>query len=153
MTRIRQQQLPYSDFRNCRSQDSSDLASRPQSSSPLREAQLSAPVKPARRCSRSEEFGLWPLTEPMSCLTISTPSSGPAASGNWRSFHLFMGKDFDFIAVYEIGKAYGLPNASRLPTDAVAGIVINTIFGPVLVGGAYGDTGHHKFFFNLGQIF
>ncbi|PYY16793.1 MAG: hypothetical protein DMG60_13950 [Acidobacteria bacterium] len=65
----------------------------------------------------------------------------------------FMRKDFDFIAVYEIGKAYGLPNASRLPTDAVAGIVINTIFGPVLVGGAYGDTGHHKFFFNLGQIF
>ena len=65
----------------------------------------------------------------------------------------FIGKDFDFIAAYEIGKAYGLPNGSRLPTDAVAGIVINTIFGPVLVGGAYGDTGHHKFFFNLGRIF
>src|SRR5437868_877447 len=65
----------------------------------------------------------------------------------------FMGKDIDFIGTYEIGKAYGLSNASRLPNDGVAGIVINTIFGPVLVGGAYGDTGHHKFFFGLGRIF
>jgi len=35
----------------------------------------------------------------------------------------------------------------------VAGIVINTIFGPVIVGGAYGDTGRQKFFFGLGRIF
>ena len=65
----------------------------------------------------------------------------------------FMGKDIDFVGAYELGKAYGGRYISRLPTDAVAGIVINTIFGPVLVGGAYGDTGHQKFFFNLGRIF
>jgi len=65
----------------------------------------------------------------------------------------FFGKDIDLIGAYEIGKAYGLPNASRLPTDGVAGIVINSIFGPLTVGGAYGDTGHHKVFFNLGRIF
>lgn len=65
----------------------------------------------------------------------------------------FLGRDVDFIGAYEIGKAYGLPNASKLPNDGVAGIVINTIFGPVIVGGAYGDTGHQKFFFGLGRIF
>ena len=64
-----------------------------------------------------------------------------------------IGNDIDFVGEYEIGKAYGLPNASRLPNDVVAGIILNTIFGPVLVGGAYGDTGHHKFFFNLGRVF
>jgi NTE family protein len=65
----------------------------------------------------------------------------------------FLGTDVDFIGAYEIGKAYGLPTASKLPNDGVAGIVINTIFGPVIVGGAYGDTGHQKFFFGLGRIF
>ena len=65
----------------------------------------------------------------------------------------FIGRDLDLVGAYELGKAYGLPNASHLPTDAVGGIIINTIFGPVLVGGAYGDTGHHKFFFSLGRIF
>ena len=65
----------------------------------------------------------------------------------------FLGRDVDFIGAYELGKAYGLPNASKLPTDGLASIVINTIFGPVIVGGAYGDTGHQKFFFGLGRIF
>jgi NTE family protein len=65
----------------------------------------------------------------------------------------FIGRDLDLIGAYELGKAYGLPNASHLPTDAVGGIIVNTIFGPVLVGGAYGDTGHHRFFFSLGRIF
>lgn len=65
----------------------------------------------------------------------------------------FLGKDVDFIGAYEIGKAYRLPNASKLPNDGLAGIVINTIFGPVIVAGAYGDTGHQKFFFGLGRIF
>ena len=65
----------------------------------------------------------------------------------------FLGRDVDLIGAYEVGKAYGVRNASHLPMDGVAGIVINTIFGPVLVGGAYGDTGHQKFFFSLGRIF
>jgi len=65
----------------------------------------------------------------------------------------YLGRDIDFIAKYEIGKAYGLPHASQLPMDGALGIVVNTIFGPVIVGGAYGDTGHQKFFFGLGRIF
>jgi hypothetical protein len=30
---------------------------------------------------------------------------------------------------------------------------VSTFFGPVLVGGAYGATGHHKVFFRLGRVF
>jgi hypothetical protein len=30
---------------------------------------------------------------------------------------------------------------------------VNTIFGPVEAGYAYGDTGHHKFFFRVGKLF
>jgi hypothetical protein len=30
---------------------------------------------------------------------------------------------------------------------------VNTIFGPVLLGAAYGATGHQKFFFRLGRVF
>jgi NTE family protein len=57
------------------------------------------------------------------------------------------------IGVYEIGKAYGVPNESRLPTDAAAGFLLETAFGPVLIGGSYGDTGHRKIFFQLGRVF
>ena len=57
------------------------------------------------------------------------------------------------IGIYEIGKAYGVPNQSRLPTDAAAGFLLETAFGPVLIGGSYGDTGHRKIFFQLGRVF
>jgi NTE family protein len=57
------------------------------------------------------------------------------------------------VGTYEIGKVYGLPNVSSLPTDVSGAIVVNTLFGPVLVGGAYGATGHHTFFFRVGRVF
>jgi NTE family protein len=57
------------------------------------------------------------------------------------------------IGGYEVGKVYGLSNVSSLPSDAFGGLIVNTIFGPVLIGGAYGATGHHKFFFRLGRVF
>jgi NTE family protein len=57
------------------------------------------------------------------------------------------------IAGYEVAKVYGIPNVSSLPTDAFGGLIVNTIFGPILAGGAYGATGHHKFFFRMGRIF
>ena len=57
------------------------------------------------------------------------------------------------IGVYEIGKAYGVPDESRLPTDVAAGFLLETAFGPVLIGGSYGDTGHRKIFFQLGRVF
>ena len=39
------------------------------------------------------------------------------------------------------------------PVDGEAGLVVNTIFGPVLIGGAVGDSGHHRIFFSLGRVF
>jgi NTE family protein len=54
---------------------------------------------------------------------------------------------------YEIGKAYGIARSQRLPMDGTLGLVIQTLFGPAYIGGSYGDSGHHKFFFQLGRIF
>jgi NTE family protein len=47
----------------------------------------------------------------------------------------------------------GQPAEYRNPGDAAAGLIVNTIFGPVLIGGAVGDAGHHRFFFSLGRVF
>jgi NTE family protein len=64
-----------------------------------------------------------------------------------------MGDKLYAIAEIEGGKAYGIPKVSSLPMDGLGGLVVNTIFGPLLVGGSYGATGHHKVFFMLGRIF
>ena len=32
-------------------------------------------------------------------------------------------------------------------------MIVNTIFGPVEVAYAYGDTGHRKVFFRIGRLF
>ncbi len=69
-----------------------------------------------------------------------------------------LGSGVYFIGLYEAAQVYGPPSsmlnkASGLPTDAAAGLVVNTIFGPVEAAYAYGDTGHHKFFFRVGRLF
>ena len=56
-------------------------------------------------------------------------------------------------AVYEVGKAYGVSGASGLPTDVAAGLVIDTILGPLSVGASYGTDGHRKLYFQLGRFF
>jgi NTE family protein len=69
-----------------------------------------------------------------------------------------LGSGVYFLGVYEAAQVYGPPytmvnKASGFPTDGAAGIVVNTIFGPVEAAYAYGDTGHHKFFFQIGRLF
>jgi NTE family protein len=69
-----------------------------------------------------------------------------------------LGSGVYFLGLYEAAQVYGPPQtminkASGLPTDAAAGLVVNTIFGPVEAAYAYGDTGHHKFFFRIGRLF
>jgi len=54
---------------------------------------------------------------------------------------------------YEIAKPYGLPRAPTLPNDGVVGFIADTFFGPVLIGGSIGDSGHRKWFFQLGRVF
>jgi NTE family protein len=69
-----------------------------------------------------------------------------------------LGSGIYFLGVYEAAQVYGAPHtmvnkASGFPTDAAAALVVNTIFGPVEAAYAYGDTGHHKFFFRVGRLF
>ena len=69
-----------------------------------------------------------------------------------------LGSGIYFLGVYEAAQVYGPPHtmvnkASGFPTDGAAGIVVNTIFGPVEAAYAYGDTGHRKFFFRVGRLF
>jgi NTE family protein len=69
-----------------------------------------------------------------------------------------LGSGIYFLGIYEAAQVYGPPHtmvnkASGFPTDGAAGIVVNTIFGPVEAAYAYGDTGHRKFFFRVGRLF
>jgi NTE family protein len=67
-----------------------------------------------------------------------------------------LGSTIDFLAEFEVGKTYQLPNGPKppyLPGDVVGGLIVNTIFGPVEVGGSVGNYGHAKFFFQVGRIF
>ncbi len=69
-----------------------------------------------------------------------------------------LGSTIDLLGEFEIGKTYKLPsplapNPPYLPGDIVGGLIVNTIFGPVEIGGAVGNYGHAKFFFQVGRIF
>src|SRR5260370_22446225 len=68
----------------------------------------------------------------------------------------FLGSSVNFLGVLELGKTYKLPLAPsppHLPMDAAAGLLVNTIFGPVLVAGSVGDYGHARFYFQIGRVF
>jgi NTE family protein len=67
-----------------------------------------------------------------------------------------LGSNVEFIGLYEVGKTYKLalgPKPPNLPMDGAAGIIVNTIFGPVELAGAVGDYGRGRFFFRIGRIF
>lgn len=57
------------------------------------------------------------------------------------------------LGTYEIAKVFNVGKQSTIPTDFVGALVVNTIFGPVTVGAAYGATGHQKFFYRIGRVF
>ena len=65
----------------------------------------------------------------------------------------FVGKQVYLSGSGEIGKMYGNPAAPGLSADVAGGIVAETALGPVYVGGSIGDTGHQKWFFQLGRVF
>ena len=65
----------------------------------------------------------------------------------------FVGKKVYAIGSYEAGKMYGAANESKFPNDFAAGILAETALGPFLVGGSVGDSGHYKWFFQLGRVF
>ena len=65
----------------------------------------------------------------------------------------FVGKKVYVIGAYEFGKMYEVPTASKFPNDVAAGILAETAIGPLLIGASAGDTGHRKWFFQLGHVF
>jgi NTE family protein len=68
----------------------------------------------------------------------------------------FLGSSVNFLGILELGKTYKLPLAPsppNLPMDVAGGLLVNTIFGPVLVAGTVGDYGHARFYFQIGRVF
>jgi len=66
----------------------------------------------------------------------------------------FVGKQVYVIGYGEVGKMYGDPfPAPRISGDGAAGLLAETALGPVFVGGSVGDSGHSKWFFQLGRVF
>jgi len=66
----------------------------------------------------------------------------------------FVGKNVYLVGYSEVGKMYGDPfGAPRLSADGAAGVIADTSFGPIFIGGSVGDTGHQKWFFQLGRVF
>jgi NTE family protein len=64
-----------------------------------------------------------------------------------------VGKRVFVIGSYEFAKMYGDPNESKFPNDFAAGLLAETVIGPLFVGASVGDTGHRKWFFQLGRVF
>ena len=67
-----------------------------------------------------------------------------------RKLPPFVGKKVYAAAEVEAGRMYGL---SGWRADVTAGIVAQTAFGPLYVGGSAGDDGHRRWFFKLGRVF
>ena len=63
------------------------------------------------------------------------------------------GKKVYAIGAYEFGKMYGFPGASKFPNDVAIGVLAETAVGPLVFGGSVGDSGHRKWFFQLGRVF
>ena len=66
----------------------------------------------------------------------------------------FVGKNVYFVGYGEVGKMYGDPfPAPKLSGDGAIGVIAVTAVGPMFIGGSAGDTGHYKWFFQLGRVF
>ncbi|HET8967703.1 MAG TPA: patatin-like phospholipase family protein [Candidatus Acidoferrum sp.] len=65
----------------------------------------------------------------------------------------FLGKKIYAIGSYEAGKMYGFPQQTAFPNDVAVGVLAETAFGPLVIGGSYGDSGHRKLYFQLGRVF
>jgi NTE family protein len=65
----------------------------------------------------------------------------------------FVGKKVYAVGAYEIGKMYGVTADTNLPNDVALGFLAETAVGPFFIGGSVGDSGHRKWFFQLGRVF
>jgi NTE family protein len=65
----------------------------------------------------------------------------------------FIGKKIYAIGSYEFAKMYGFQAETGFPNDVNVGVLAETAFGPLVIGGSYGDSGHRKLYFQLGRVF
>jgi NTE family protein len=65
----------------------------------------------------------------------------------------FLGKKIYAIGSYEFAKMYDFHAESGFPNDFNVGVLAETAFGPLVIGGSYGDSGHRKLYFQLGRVF
>ncbi len=66
---------------------------------------------------------------------------------------LYVQGRFDIGRFQQVGTELGAPLQYRVPGDVALGLLVNTIFGPVVIGGAVGDAGHQRIFFQVGRVF
>ena len=66
---------------------------------------------------------------------------------------VLLGEGLYFNGAFEAGRVFAPPFRSQTPGDVIAALVVNTIFGPIEIGGAVGTAGHQRVFFKLGRIF
>jgi NTE family protein len=64
-----------------------------------------------------------------------------------------IGSRIYLLTDFEVAKPYGIQNETRVPMDGTVGMVFETLFGPAFIGTSIGDSGHRRFFFQLGRIF
>jgi NTE family protein len=78
----------------------------------------------------------------------------PAFLYRLRELSPLLKQNVYLFSMYEAGKAYGqLASTAGVAQDGTIGLLIQTLFGPVFFGGSLGDSGHRKFFFNVGKFF
>ena len=65
----------------------------------------------------------------------------------------FVGKAVYATGAYEFGHMSNSQNESGFPNDVAGGVITDTVAGPLFVGASIGDTGHKKWFFQLGHVF
>jgi NTE family protein len=70
-----------------------------------------------------------------------------------REMPAFLGRGIYLDGHLEVAKPHGLTDVPGVPGDVAAGVIIDTILGPILVGGSVGESGHRKWFFQLGRVF
>jgi len=64
-----------------------------------------------------------------------------------------LGNKVYFDGRFDVGTFEKVTNGTRIPGDVAGSILISTIFGPVVVGGSVGDSGHHRIYFGVGKVF
>ncbi len=78
----------------------------------------------------------------------------PALLFRLRELSPLLKQNVYLFSMYEAGKAYGQPvGVPRIQQDGTVGVLFQTVFGPMFLGGSIGDTQHRKFYFKVGKFF